>query len=285
MSVQFSPWDSRLSRAFCPELARPGWATAIGEIVKGAPLAECCRWRSSGADIPLSVSFRARRQPGVDPKRKVRTAESGRTKSAPLERDDIDTRLPHSGRRGHSGPTTQEQRRVRPPFPAGLVGCIYHPKGVMSRHESERGPQMRFYTQQHKHYCGIDLHARHDVPVRPGRRRQQCCCRVTSSALPGVPVAVKSLPRRSGGGRGVHVRLVLARRPVRARGHPLRARPRAVHEGDPRRQGQERPDRRPQDRRAAQGRVLSAGLRLPPEMRETRDLLRRRITSCASAPS
>lgn len=27
---------------------------------------------------------------------------------------------------------------------------------------------MRFYTQQHQHYCGIDLHARQHVPLHPG---------------------------------------------------------------------------------------------------------------------
>ena len=31
---------------------------------------------------------------------------------------------------------------------------------------------MRFYTQQHKHYCGIDLHAQESLSLhpQPGRR-------------------------------------------------------------------------------------------------------------------
>ena len=27
---------------------------------------------------------------------------------------------------------------------------------------------MNFYTRQHKHYCGIDLHAQGDVRLYPG---------------------------------------------------------------------------------------------------------------------
>src|SRR5215204_1988502 len=49
---------------------------------------------------------------------------------------------------------------ARPPFPAGLVSCLTIQGCHVTRSQVERGPQMRFYTQQHKHYCGIDLHAR-----------------------------------------------------------------------------------------------------------------------------
>ena len=45
--------------------------------------------------------------------------------------------------------------------------------------------------------------------------------------------------------------------------HPLRPRPRPGHEGHPRRQGQERPDRRRQARRPAPRRPVPDGLRLP----------------------
>ena len=30
---------------------------------------------------------------------------------------------------------------------------------------------MRFYTKQHRYYCGIDLHAKTDVHLYPRRRR------------------------------------------------------------------------------------------------------------------
>jgi hypothetical protein len=43
----------------------------------------------------------------------------------------------------------------------------------------------------------------------------------------------------------LHLLLVLARRPPHVGGHPLRPRARPPYEGDPRREGQERQDRRP----------------------------------------
>jgi transposase len=60
----------------------------------------------------------------------------------------------------------------------------------------------------------------------------------------------------------VHVRLVLARRPLRVRTHSLRPRSRPLHEDDPRRQSQERPDRRRQACRDAPRRTVPDGVRL-----------------------
>ena len=73
----------------------------------------------------------------------------------------------------------------------------------------------------------------------------------------------RSLSRRPRRGRRVHLHLVLACRPLRRRRHRLRPRPRALHESDPRWQGEERQDRRAQDRHAAAQRDAAAGLRVP----------------------
>lgn len=41
----------------------------------------------------------------------------------------------------------------------GLAGITCHP--VVSEHnDSKEETSMRFYTQTHEYYCGIDLHAR-----------------------------------------------------------------------------------------------------------------------------
>jgi len=55
---------------------------------------------------------------------------------------------------------------------------------------------MRFYTNQHRYYCGIDLHA-----------RSMYVCVLD-------PLGDCSLPRRYRGGRGVYLYLVLACRSV-----------------------------------------------------------------------
>src|SRR5260370_8828577 len=60
----------------------------------------------------------------------------------------------------------------------------------------------------------------------------------------------------------MYVRLVLARRPLRRARHSLRPGPRAVHEGDPPRQVEERSARRGQDCRLAARRTVAPGLRL-----------------------
>jgi hypothetical protein len=87
---------------------------------------------------------------------------------------------------------------------------------------------MRFYTQQHKHYCGIDLHA-----------RQMYLCVLDSAGAvllslnidcnPKTFLSAVKLSERTGGSSGMHVHLVLARGSMRAGEHCLRARSRAVH--------------------------------------------------------
>ena len=108
---------------------------------------------------------------------------------------------------------------------------------------------MRFYTQQHKHYCGIDLHARMMYlcildaagTVRLSRNIE-CSPKAFLAAVKAfrddLVVAVECM----------FAWYWLADLCARG-GHRLRARPRAVHARDPRRQGQERQDRRAQDRR------------------------------------
>src|SRR5262249_6992462 len=60
-----------------------------------------------------------------------------------------------------------------------------------------------------------------------------------------LPQGGRPLPRRPGRRLRVPVRLVVAGRPLRAGEDLLRPRARPVHESDPRRQGQDRPHRRP----------------------------------------
>jgi len=79
----------------------------------------------------------------------------------------------------------------------------------------------------------------------------------------GVPRGRGAVPHRPRRRRRVHVHLGLARGSVRGRGHRLRPRPRAGDERDSRRQGDERQDRFPHDRRAAARRDAPASLRLP----------------------
>ena len=120
---------------------------------------------------------------------------------------------------------------------------------------------MRFYTTPHRYYCGIDLHARRMYSACSTPRARSWS---TATGRPRPSTSSRRLPRtaKTGRGGGVHVRLVLGRRPLRPGGHSLRAGPRAVHEGHSRRQGQERPDRSAQDRRAPAWRDPAAGLRL-----------------------
>ena len=78
----------------------------------------------------------------------------------------------------------------------------------------------------------------------------------TRQATPQPTGRTSSLPRRHRAvhrpGRRrcrVHLHLVLAGRPLHRTGHPLCPRTCIIHEGHPRREGQERPHRFPQDRR------------------------------------
>ena len=73
---------------------------------------------------------------------------------------------------------------------------------------------MRFYTNQHRYYCGIDLHAR-SMYVCILDPRGQILLHKNNAVCPGiVPQSDCSLPRRHRRRRRVHVRLVLARRPL-----------------------------------------------------------------------
>ena len=95
-------------------------------------------------------------------------------------------------------------------------------------------------------------------------------------------------PFREGPGRRlrVHVRLVLARRPVRGPAHPLRPRPRPVHEDDPRRQGQDRQDRRRQARRPAPRRPVPVAYVYPQgQAADPRPAAPPHASSSASGPS
>ena len=133
---------------------------------------------------------------------------------------------------------------------------------------------MRFYTGQHKHYCGIDLHA-----------RQMYLCIMDAQGKIVLLRNIKRRPKRSCWRSRASARIWSWRSnacspgtgsPICVpRGHRLRAGARAVHEGHPRGQSQERQDRRAQDRRAAARRDAPAYV-YPKAMRATRDLLRRR---------
>ena len=138
---------------------------------------------------------------------------------------------------------------------------------------------MRFYNRTAPVLLR-DRSAREDhVRLHPRRAPARCSCTGTCRRRPAAFLEVVA-PYRDGSGRRrrVHVHVVLARRCLRGRGHRVRARPRAGHEGDPRRQGEERQDRFPQDRRPAARRDAAAGLRLSRRRcASTRDLLRRRL--------
>ena len=97
---------------------------------------------------------------------------------------------------------------------------------------------MRFYTQQHQFYCGIALHARtmyicilnQDGEIMVHRNMQAS----PEPFLKAIAPYRGDMVRR----RGVHLDVVLARRPVCTRRPPVCPRPRALYESDPRRQGQ-----------------------------------------------
>jgi hypothetical protein len=101
---------------------------------------------------------------------------------------------------------------------------------------------MRFYTGQHRYYCGIDLHTRTMYVCILDAAGQV----LVHQNLPAKPEAFlevnRFLPRRPRGRLRVHLHLVLAGGLVREGGDPPRAGPRAVHESHPRGQSQERQD-------------------------------------------
>jgi len=65
---------------------------------------------------------------------------------------------------------------------------------------------MRIYTQQHKYYCGVDLHAR-SIYVYILNQEGAVLVHKNLRAKPDAYLAVIApLPGRSGGRRGVHIR-------------------------------------------------------------------------------
>jgi len=101
---------------------------------------------------------------------------------------------------------------------------------------------MRFYTQQHQFYCGIDLHARtmyvcilnHDGEILVHRDMQAR----PETFLKVIAPYREDYCRR----RGVHLHVVLARRPVCATRTAFCPRPCPVYESYPWRQSEKRPD-------------------------------------------
>ena len=99
---------------------------------------------------------------------------------------------------------------------------------------------MRFYTKPRKFYCGIDLHARSmyvcilnqagDIVVhRNLKTKPDALLRIMAPYREDIVVAVECL-----------FTCDLARRPLRPGRDALCLGPRALHEGDPWGQGQER---------------------------------------------
>jgi hypothetical protein len=119
---------------------------------------------------------------------------------------------------------------------------------------------MDFYTQQHKHYCGIELQA----------RAMYVCIldpygtKLVHKNLPTTPEAFLRViaPYRADLGVGVewYVHVVLAGGPLPGGRHRLCPGPCSLYEGEPWRQSQERRDCCPQDRGAAAGRDVPPGL-------------------------
>jgi hypothetical protein len=64
---------------------------------------------------------------------------------------------------------------------------------------------MRFYTQQHKYYCGVDLRA-WSIYVCILNQEGAVFVYKNLQAIPDTFLAVIALPGRSGGRRGVHIR-------------------------------------------------------------------------------
>ena len=105
---------------------------------------------------------------------------------------------------------------------------------------------MRFYTQHAQTLLRHRSARPHDVSCASSMQQGEIASAPQHRRRPRKRSSNAVAPYRDDlvVARRVHVRLVLARRPVRRARDCLRARPRPVHEGDPRRQGQERQDRR-----------------------------------------
>ena len=121
---------------------------------------------------------------------------------------------------------------------------------------------MRFYNESHQHYCGIDLHAKTMYLCILDREGQILLHKNMRSSPETFLDAVA--PYRDDLVVAVECMFTwywladLCRR----EGHRVRARSRPLHEGHPRREGQERQGRRLQDRQPAARREPSEGLRV-----------------------
>lgn len=124
---------------------------------------------------------------------------------------------------------------------------------------------MRFYTQEHRHYCGVDLHAR-SMYVCILDQRGQVVLHKNMPAGPGPFLKAIAAFRED---LVVAVECVFTwywladlcaqEKIVFVLGHALYMK--AIHGGE----GQERPDRLAQDRGALAQRDDSSGLRLSPQ--------------------
>ena len=121
---------------------------------------------------------------------------------------------------------------------------------------------MRFYTQQHKFYCGIDLHARTMYVCIMDNEGKVLTHKNMMTTAENLIEVIE--PYRSDVVPAVECiftwywisRLVPSNR------RQVRAGSRAVHESDPRRKGEERQDRLAEDSSHASGRDVPDGLRL-----------------------
>ena len=143
---------------------------------------------------------------------------------------------------------------------------------------------MRFYTKQHKFYCGIDLHA-----------RTMYLCILNQDG--------EILRHRNMNGAGPFLQAIAPYREDLVvcvewiftwywladlcghEGHSLCPGTRPLHEGHPWGQGQERYIDAQKIAVLLRGGMLPQAYVYPAEMRATRDLLRRRMPSCANAQS
>ena len=121
---------------------------------------------------------------------------------------------------------------------------------------------MRFYTQQHPHYCGIDLHARTMYLCILNQAGAIVLHRNMKADPDSLSDGDWSLSRSDRRRCRMYLHLVLACRSLCSREDHIRAWPCSLYEGDPRRQSEKRQDRCPEDRRAAARRNDSRSLRL-----------------------
>jgi len=152
--------------------------------------------------------------------------------------------------------------------------------GIKPRQPKET--MMRFYTKPHQFYCGIDLHARLPGPVhrRSDRRHRLAKATASGEAIAARPIA----PYRPD--VVVAVECLFAWYWVADLCRMRRSRSSwtcAVHEGDPRRQGQERRHRRREDRPVPQRRQHSVAYVTPRPARNARSVAPAHVLRCINA--